>query len=96
MTALLGQVTTSADDLIRDELLGWLGSKRRHVIAQVEIPQGNQGWVAPDDVTDEQVLEDYREVLLHVLVETSTHAGHLDICRELADGGQRLVLDQPD
>lgn len=37
-----------------------------------------------------------REVLLHVLVETTTHAGHLDICRELADGGQRLVLDVPD
>ncbi len=37
-----------------------------------------------------------REVLLHVLVETSTHAGHLDVCRELADGGQRLVLDTPD
>jgi hypothetical protein len=37
-----------------------------------------------------------REVLLHVLVETTTHAGHLDVCRELADGGQRLVLDRPD
>ena len=36
-----------------------------------------------------------REVLLHVIVETATHAGHLDICRELADGGQRLVLDEP-
>lgn len=36
-----------------------------------------------------------REVLLHVLVETATHAGHLDVARELADGGQRLVLDRP-
>ncbi|MFL6042788.1 MAG: DUF664 domain-containing protein [Gaiellales bacterium] len=36
-----------------------------------------------------------REVLLHVIVETATHAGHLDICRELVDGGQRLVLDEP-
>jgi hypothetical protein len=25
-------------------------------------------------------------VLLHLLVETSTHAGHLDIVRELIDG----------
>ena len=168
-------VTTSSDDLVRDELLGWLDSKRRHVITQVEampaesrrrtqvpsgwtplglvrhltldvervwlraamageqveIPEGYDGWVAPDDVSDEQVLDDYRdecraasaavasmplgqglawwfddgseapcsslrEVLLHVLVETTTHAGHLDICRELVDGGQRLVLDQPD
>jgi uncharacterized protein DUF664 len=37
-----------------------------------------------------------REVLLHVLVETATHAGQLDVCRELVDGGQRLVLDTPD
>ncbi|WP_338750215.1 DinB family protein [Janibacter alittae] len=36
-----------------------------------------------------------REVILHVIVETATHAGHLDICRELVDGGQRLVLDEP-
>ncbi|MDX6365359.1 MAG: hypothetical protein QOK30_435 [Nocardioidaceae bacterium] len=36
-----------------------------------------------------------REVLLHVIVETATHAGHLDICRELVGGGQRLVLDEP-
>lgn len=36
-----------------------------------------------------------REVLLHVIVETATHAGHLDMCRELDDGGQRLVLDEP-
>ena len=36
-----------------------------------------------------------REVLLHVIVETAEHAGHPDIRRELADGGQRLVLDVP-
>jgi len=97
---------------------------------QVELPEGYAGWTAPDDLSDEQLLEQYaaecrlanaavaelpldarpawwfadagepphsslREVLLHVIVETATHAGHLDICRELVDGGQRLVLDQP-
>jgi uncharacterized damage-inducible protein DinB len=36
-----------------------------------------------------------REILLHVIVETAKHAGHLDICRELVDGGQRRVLDKP-
>lgn len=96
----------------------------------VEIPQGYQGWTAPEDQSDEELLEHYanecrlasavvdgleldaqpawwfdgggeppysslREVLLHVIVETATHAGHLDICRELVDGGQRLVLDEP-
>jgi hypothetical protein len=31
-------------------------------------------------------------VLVHVLVETATHAGHLDAVRELLDGRQYLVL----
>ena len=35
---------------------------------------------------------DLRTVLVHVLVETATHAGHLDAVRELLDGGQYLVL----
>jgi uncharacterized damage-inducible protein DinB len=96
----------------------------------LEIPQGYDGWTAPEHQTDEELLEQYatecrlateavgslsldaepawwfedggdppysslREVLLHVIVETATHAGHLDICRELVDGGQRLVLDEP-
>jgi uncharacterized damage-inducible protein DinB len=97
---------------------------------QVELPQGYDGWTAPESQSDEELLEQYaaecrlataavadlpldakpawwfedggdapfssfREVLLHVIVETATHAGHLDICRELVDGGQRLVLDEP-
>ncbi len=32
-------------------------------------------------------LHDLHEVLVHLLVETSTHAGHLDAARELLDGG---------
>ena len=96
----------------------------------VELPQGYEGWTAPEDQSDEDLLEQYasecrlatavierlsldaapvwwfegggdsphsslRGVILHVIVETATHAGHLDICRELVDGGQRLVLDEP-
>jgi uncharacterized protein DUF664 len=33
-----------------------------------------------------------REVVLHVITETATHAGHLDAVRELIDGRQRLVV----
>ncbi len=97
---------------------------------RVELPQGYEGWTAPENQSDEELLEQYatecrlateavdtlgldaepawwfedggepphsslREILLHVIVETATHAGHLDICRELVDGGQRLVLDEP-
>src|SRR6478672_6169094 len=148
-----------SDDQTRDELIGWLESKRRHVVQQVEamapearrasqvpsgwtplglvhhlthdverlwfrsvmagekvdISEGYDGWVAPADLTDQEILTAYvdecrtataaiarmpldqplawtpdgppysslRDVLLHVLVETSTHAGHLDISREL-------------
>jgi hypothetical protein len=35
---------------------------------------------------------DVRSVLVHVLVETATHAGQLDAVRELLDGRQYLVL----
>jgi uncharacterized damage-inducible protein DinB len=163
-----------SDDITRSELIGWLESKRRHVVQQVEamppearrtahvpsgwtplgllhhlaydvervwfravmagedvdLPHGYDGWLAPTEISDEELLAAYvkecriateavagmpldqqpvwwfdgeggppystlREVLLHVLVETTTHAGHLDICRELVDGGQRLVLDRP-
>ena len=35
---------------------------------------------------------DLRSVLVHVLVETSVHAGQLDAVRELIDGHQYLVL----
>lgn len=34
------------------------------------------------------------DVLVHVLVDTATHAGHLDIVREQVDGTQFLVIDQ--
>jgi hypothetical protein len=36
---------------------------------------------------------DLRTVMLHMIVETATHAGHLDVAVELIDGRQHLVLD---
>ena len=36
---------------------------------------------------------DLRSVLVHLLVETATHAGQLDAVRELIDGKQYIVLD---
>jgi hypothetical protein len=35
---------------------------------------------------------DLHTILVHVLVETSVHAGHLDAARELLDGHQHLVI----
>lgn len=37
-------------------------------------------------------IDTLRETLLHVIVETATHAGHLDAARELLDGRKWLVL----
>jgi uncharacterized damage-inducible protein DinB len=35
-----------------------------------------------------------REIVLHVVTETATHAGHLDAARELIDGKLHLVLTE--
>lgn len=53
---------------------------------RLDEPPANPG-EAPGD------FPDLRSVLVHVLVETATHAGHLDAVRELLDGHQHLVLD---
>lgn len=37
-------------------------------------------------------LDTVREIVLHVVTETATHAGHLDAARELIDGKLHLVL----
>jgi hypothetical protein len=37
-------------------------------------------------------FRDLGEVMLHVITETATHAGHLDAARELIDGRQWMVL----
>ena len=163
------------EQAVKQDLVDWLESKRRHVRQQFEampeadrrrsqvpsgwtprgllhhlaldvervwfravmagesvrLPRDYEGWTAPDDLSDEELVALYadecaraaavaeslsldaaprwwldgagdppysslREVLLHVVIETATHAGHLDVCRELIDGGQRLVLDDPD
>ena len=39
-------------------------------------------------------LGDLREILLHVIAETATHAGHLDAARELINGRQWIVLTE--
>ncbi len=37
-------------------------------------------------------LHSIREIVLHVVTETATHAGHLDAARELIDGTLHLVI----
>lgn len=37
-------------------------------------------------------LHTVREIMVHVVTETATHSGHLDVARELIDGKLHLVL----
>jgi hypothetical protein len=56
---------------------------------QLDDPPGQpQDWWADAGLR----FPDLRTILMHVLVETAVHAGHLDAVRELLDGRQHLVL----
>lgn len=46
----------------------------------------------PEPDWPEGAFPDLAAVLMHVIIDTSTHAGHLDAARELLDGRQHLVL----
>lgn len=46
----------------------------------------------PTELFGDFRMDSLREIMLHVITETATHAGHLDIVRELIDGRQWLVL----
>jgi hypothetical protein len=51
-------------------------------------PQQPEDWWADAGLD----FPDLRTILVHVLVETAVHAGHLDAVRELLDGRQHLVV----
>lgn len=61
------------------------------VLARVDL-DAPPAWWPPADVFDGPPMSSGRKVLFHVLTETSVHAGHLDIIRELIDGHQHLVV----
>jgi|SRR4051794_7637736 uncharacterized damage-inducible protein DinB len=46
----------------------------------------------PDGLFGEWRPENLHQIILHVMNETATHAGHLDVVRELVDGKLWLVL----
>jgi uncharacterized damage-inducible protein DinB len=46
----------------------------------------------PDFFPPSSHLDNLRQVLLHVIAETASHAGHLDAARELIDGQTWLIL----
>ena len=60
------------------------------IIASTPLDAAPAWW---PDFFGEWRMDSLREVVLHVLTETATHAGHLDAVRELIDGRTWMVLE---
>lgn len=65
------------------------------VLAKVDLDEPPRWW-PPANEFDSPPMSEGREVVFRVLAETSVHAGHLDIVRELIDGHQNLVVGLPE
>ena len=62
------------------------------IIAVTSLDSSPAWW--PENLFGSWRLDDLREILVHVIAETATHAGHLDAARELVDGRQWIVLTE--
>jgi hypothetical protein len=71
-------------DLYRDEI-----ARANEIIAATPIDAMPKWW---PDFFGNFPPRPLRKTILHVIAETATHAGHLDVVRELIDGGQWMVL----
>jgi hypothetical protein len=72
-------------DLYRQEC------ERANAIISATPPDTAPAWW-PTELFGERSMHTLREVVLHVMTETATHAGHLDAARELIDHRQWRVL----
>lgn len=81
-------VTSGADALAT---YGRWTARSRDLLADVDL-DAPPGWWPPEELFPFPPFEDARSCVLRVLVETATHAGHLDIVREQLDGHQHLVV----
>jgi hypothetical protein len=61
------------------------------LLAEVDLDAPPRWW-PPEDVFPFPPFADARSCLFRLLVETATHAGHLDLAREHIDGHQHLVV----
>jgi hypothetical protein len=70
---------------------------RREAALSDEILVGADVDAAPawwPDFLGERWMDATRDVILHLIVETAAHAGHLDAVRELVDGKQWVVITE--
>jgi hypothetical protein len=61
------------------------------IIESMSLTASPQWW--PAEQFGNWRLHNLHDVLLHVIIETATHAGHLDAARELIDGSTWLILE---
>jgi uncharacterized damage-inducible protein DinB len=61
------------------------------VLAEVHLDASPRWW-PPEEVFPFPPFEDARGCVFRLLIETATHAGHLDIARERIDGRQHSVV----
>ena len=62
------------------------------ILARVDLNAPPRWWPPANEFGGAQMSHGH-DVLFRVLIETSTHAGHLDIVRELIDGHQDLIVE---
>jgi hypothetical protein len=78
----------------REDVLGLYARAAEHSDATIdELDLDSPGRVA--HWPEERAEVTLGQVLVHVATENHRHAGHADICRELADGAVGLRPDQP-
>lgn len=61
------------------------------VLAECDLDAAPTWW--PEYVFGSWRLDSVRQVVLHLITETATHAGQLDVVRELIDGRQWVIQD---
>lgn len=80
---------TSGHDAV--ELYRQWSRRTDAVLVEVDLDAPPRWWPS-EDVFPFPPFADTRHCLLRLLVETATHAGHLDMAREGIDGKQHLVV----
>ena len=66
--------------------------ERANTLVQTKSLDDPPTWRDPRWQSWAEAFPDVRSVLLHMIIETATHAGHLDATRELIDGRQWIAM----
>ena len=83
-----------APDEAADEVIGAYRDEidRANELIRITALDAPPGWRDPLWEEWGRDFPDLRFIMVHMIVETATHAGHLDAARELIDGRQWIVV----